>query len=573
MDNKGCTEQDLHLFAPVFLFRHPLVQILGFALNLYFLVTICITLSGEIGSVMFKEYQIIALGKSGIEMQKMSFDLTMNGCTISDMNRTSMDPPRYSFLTAVEINGFQIECSQSNGSNFVLQGSNDDGRTWQTAGATSFRWSQWGIRFLPDESAFCKEEGSTVISYQPPWPFYAQNVVAPLVGCFGWPCTVFSALLGAMRRAHRLALATVCLLLITATTAAAGYFAVGRPRDAFGPLISCLNCGAALFGLVSADCFVGEICLAAGVLCISEAIITSCVLYNDCSYLSVRPPATGVVLSAAGAAVVILRRRFFARFCVLITEDRSLYDAEWERLQSLPESSDPLPQIRLTARAMAAACPRGPIQHVAGTQTPGGPLVRCTSADSASGLRPPPLSAQLRSLASTVRSGVDWFDQLSASREGAPVSSLDHLYVQAACAAPLLHGLCARWAEEAGAALDDAEEGGPGSVARCAPMQEAWMRRRWVKLPERAAGKACARYRGDVSRVLDVCRGRIVCGGLPAVLACLRAVRSAPSQAEVLRVRNGLDLLYDSALSGGFRVGFPSSARVCLCARAPAFPF
>ena len=91
---------------------------------------------------------------------------------------------------------------------------------------------------------------------------------------------------------------------------------------------------------------------------------------------------------------------------------------------------------------------------------------------------------------------------------------------QAVAAAPLLHDLCGTWAAASCGELD-LGGGAAGGAAGGAPQQllargglcgplEGWVRRGWVKPPGRAIRKALARRGGDVSLVLDVCRGRIV---------------------------------------------------------------
>ncbi len=87
---------------------------------------------------------------------------------------------------------------------------------------------------------------------------------------------------------------------------------------------------------------------------------------------------------------------------------------------------------------------------------------------------------------------------------------------QAVAAVPLLHELCSEWATTACGELDGGG-GGMGEVQQRRQMGgwlcdslEAWVRRGWVKSPERAIRKALARRGGDVSLVVDLCRGRIV---------------------------------------------------------------
>ena len=144
-----------------------------------------------------------------------------------------------------------------------------------------------------------------------------------------------------------------------------------------------------------------------------------------------------------------------------------------------------------------------------------------------------------------------------------PVTSLDQLYAQALTVAPLMAEMCGNLAAASGGRLDHppAASGLASSSAasKCDPIagvdQDSalgqWIRRRWVKAPERAAEKALLCYGGDVSRLVDICRGRIVLNGSEAVLACAdRVLRDTR-----LRVLGIKDLVSaDTDRTAGFRV-------------------
>jgi hypothetical protein len=78
------------------------------------------------------------------------------------------------------------------------------------------------------------------------------------------------------------------------------------------------------------------------------------------------------------------------------------------------------------------------------------------------------------------------------------------------------------------------------------------VRRRLVKDPRRAVEKVLDCYGGDVSRLLDVCRCRIVFDDVRAAALCLRLIMRTLS-VSVLRVKNTLTASHDAAASGGFR--------------------
>ncbi len=78
-----------------------------------------------------------------------------------------------------------------------------------------------------------------------------------------------------------------------------------------------------------------------------------------------------------------------------------------------------------------------------------------------------------------------------------------------------------------------------------------------IKSPERAMEKALWCYDGDVSRVTDICRCRILYDGLADLTEGLEAVLAC-GVAWVCSVKNSLRDDHDSWTTGGFRV------RLCL---------
>jgi hypothetical protein len=155
----------------------------------------------------------------------------------------------------------------------------------------------------------------------------------------------------------------------------------------------------------------------------------------------------------------------------------------------------------------------------------------------------------------------------SAADESCPVASLDQLYAQAAGAGAALHARCRSWAAAAGARIDDLDLASDGAAddsdsvkgrGGLPPSLERWIRGRWIKAPGRAMRKALACYGGDVSRLVDVCRGRSVLPDLRAVELCLRAVSQdcLGGLVTVCGMKNYLASAYDSRRNGGYRVSF-----------------
>jgi hypothetical protein len=73
-----------------------------------------------------------------------------------------------------------------------------------------------------------------------------------------------------------------------------------------------------------------------------------------------------------------------------------------------------------------------------------------------------------------------------------------------------------------------------------------------LKTPARTIDKVHRVYDGEVSRVLDVCRQRIVFDTVDDMITCVHAVLADP-QVVIERVKNRLTSRYDAATSAGYR--------------------
>jgi hypothetical protein len=152
-----------------------------------------------------------------------------------------------------------------------------------------------------------------------------------------------------------------------------------------------------------------------------------------------------------------------------------------------------------------------------------------------------------------------------------PVRSLDRLYAQAHAAAGPLHAAAVGWAGRFGGKLDEGRPDEARSGAAAAREEETllgWLGRGLVKPPGRAVGKAAFCYGGDASRLLDLCRARIVFADPAGLAACAASVLAEAARADalgpgppagvvVVRVKNGLRLRHDPDRTGGFRVRAP----------------
>jgi len=170
------------------------------------------------------------------------------------------------------------------------------------------------------------------------------------------------------------------------------------------------------------------------------------------------------------------------------------------------------------------------------------------------------------------------------------VSSLDQLYLKAACLSPVLRRKVQTWAATSGGGFPMKEiwtlggsqrrevdlgclEGGRQGVRRNQEVGESvrssrkgkevgWWRAgmledgfQWGRLkhPNRAIEKAVRSYSGgDVSRLLDICRECILFKDVAGITKCLKAIQGDPDII-VERIKNRFDPTYDATTSAGYR--------------------
>jgi hypothetical protein len=81
----------------------------------------------------------------------------------------------------------------------------------------------------------------------------------------------------------------------------------------------------------------------------------------------------------------------------------------------------------------------------------------------------------------------------------------------------------------------------------------SWKCFRLIKPPARAVEKAVVCYGGDVSRVTDICRGRILFDNVADLAACIDLLWS-DSRVRIVWLQNGLSPFVHPREGGCFRV-------------------
>jgi hypothetical protein len=445
------------------LVKLPCLQFSSLILFAFTIVTACSVLaaSNNVGLVTYQMYTLkVEYFDSSLkeDLPASNFSLMINDCDISpDTGSNTTSPIYHIFLKPTSVNGFKIlNADQWNTRPviFVLEGSNDNGSTWITAGSSSFRWVVQGVRFLNWRSAISASQssGRLVVDFRPTWPYFAQYVVGPCLASIGWAATVLYGLYRDIASARLLALFVLHFLSLTFLVAAAGYFATDRPLLAFGPLVSTVNSAIAAATLWRAGVLLADACALIGLLTIVLAVVEDCALFRDCTHLLASPPVFGAAALAAGAGFILLRRRFCARLLAGVADDRRHFARDWRELLDLPGSEAALRELDALASAAPAAAPRHLLPCSRGPAPTPAPaaLLRRSSSSALPQSTPGPFRRAASTFSMSLSAFSPWAD---GGGDDVPVTSLDQLYAQAgrplAAAARALSVLIPRGGERA----------------------------------------------------------------------------------------------------------------------------
>jgi hypothetical protein len=488
------------------------------------------------------------------EMVSASLTILFRGCAIS-----SHTISEYSTLniSMTHMDGFLVNKTSgiSRGMQVILEGSNDDWETRQIVGSLRVRWTSKGILF---QRGHVQTEGVVRVDYFPPWPWFTSVVLGRIL----WTafCLV-AGLCGIMQRPD--AGKSFCILILSALSlataaSASGFAALQIWREVPKPSADSVVCAAMSASLMLLEAALVDAWTALAVAWLLSAVLSDCIAHDDCPNLLRDPPVLPALLAILGAAFILSRRRFVWQAIRAIEPIRADVDRAWETLAA----SEPGHIARLDAlyRDVAALCA-------------------------------PRLARQLNHRSVSLP-GNEETTVMRTLDETRPVASLDQLYAQALGAAPVVRTHCRCWAARSGGALDDgggccAQEP-QGCVAGRGEARDSsceacdcrrrpeharskvtpltcddhrpvpgtgrwWAARPCIKHPDRAIAKATTRYSGDASRLLDLCRARIVFERAADLVRCFEAVRGSPG-VTIVRVRNGLSPALDSCPIAGYRV-------------------
>ncbi len=261
------------------------------------------------------------------------------------------------------------------------------------------------------------------------------------------------------------------------------------------------------------------------------------------------PPLFQIVATLVGLGLLARRYRFLRASLHGVAEDAERYEARWRRLTDEPNASLVLLAKITDEIAAGDGSPSfpAPVRQLQRATSPPDP-------GSGDGCNPTPMAA-----IPLFRAGMpseDSYDRQSVVGLGdpaRPTGSLDQLYSQAAGASPLLREVCGVWAAANTGVLDSADQRGVAAASRAGYGMVTAEFFRYLKDPARAVEKAVSCYRGDSSRLTDVCRCRIVFESVADLTSCVEMART-DAGVEIVRVRNGMQPGSDASGTGGFRV-------------------
>ena len=473
---------------------------------------------------------------SRILQEKVQIQFFLGNCPIeSQRSLSEIDSSSVvRFESEIRVNNFRIIGLSTP---VHIQGSSD-GVRWKSVGSSNYRATAHGIRLLDLNQALPQ----SVIDHRPPWPL-ALEVLSHILAAVGILCIVCCGISERVGLAQQLTIVLCCLKMCAEAVCAGGYVLVGLPREALHT--ACQAASWVVWTALLQSTYLGTFLVliifgAARIIC---RVSSDCLLFSDCEYLAYDPPLLGSACILMGSALVCLRSQSIRKALAEIEPSAIAFDREWDRLSHSPEHLDSLAKLERSEAMIRTRM--GKMDDVRQSLHPA---------------------------------------QRGCSRQTA-VADLNQLYAQAIGMTPILCSACACWAAESGGELDYScdeqatENKGPekkdclGSRLEeaCTRAEEdimnnatrlqdsiteiiaCWTKRGTLKDVRRAADKAVACYGGDVSRILDICRQRIVFTSVSGIADCLGRIAAAWPTVRVLLIKNSLRPDHDPRMTAGFR--------------------
>jgi hypothetical protein len=318
------------------------------------------------------------------------------------------------------------------------------------------------------------------------------------------------------------------------------------------------------------------------VLIVLGIIVLACELISEWYFSGVvgkDMPTTPWLFLAPGMWLVLYRIWQYNSAYLRVGGDKNAYDSVWEKVV-LSEAAA-LDTLRLTTNEMNRMCRSPHRQMVSETERERNEETRAFDGmDILSQGHYEQLSGSLHSPGSISKSfsskvllpfSAPKSAEASPKKWGAlpfsismspgpsrlrPVTSLDQLFAQAAGMHMILRRKVQDWAYSCGGCFQLQAEWGSEFVrwADVYDKPDIVAKIKWGKLKSvsRSVEKLLGVYTEDVSRLLDICRERIVFNTVQDLLACVESI-SRDSFVRIVRVKNRLDPAYKSVLTAGYR--------------------
>jgi hypothetical protein len=473
----------------------------------------------------------------------------------------SVSFPTVSVSPAFFVDGFSVTPEFDSISATVgavwLQGSHDN-ITWIPVASSSARFVVEGVRFLETFSTWSWRAGNELsFENRMTWPLALKSVVGCVLvalGCFG---------VGISGVRNRPIAAKRCFVWCAISMAASNFLSmVGylsydnlNAKEAFFTAVQFIVFNLMALILHYAELWFAELLSIVAVVTLAGRAVEDIALFRDPQYLLASAPISSFVVAFAGFGFIASRSRYLTEVLRKADATRALHDAEWQRILVQPEALARLRRAatRAATRVAARSCAERQPRHYNRLMS-----TQCLTPPASSGSRRS--SEDLGNLAVSVSLvSTDVRRSEPGTRDvRQPVVSLDQLYTQAMGLASGFFGRCKEWAAATGGALDEGLDGEQWDTL------PGWMNRRIIKRPERAIEKVAVCYGGDVSRLIDLCRARMVFEDTVALCACLELIESRDGQpAEVVRIKNSMHEQHNSRRTAGFRVSAGDGCLLC----------
>ena len=436
---------------------------------------------------------------------------------------------------------------------FKIEGFKSGEANYELIGASNFRWTLYGLRFIDSGIDGCLN--SISYDYHQPWPlfFNEESVLFLLISgssILGASVFAFHSLQVAAKSVIVSMLLNLAVILLVSFV---GFLSMGMSKEAFHPACCCLGCILLAVGLAFRDRWLCEYLLGFGLYFLAARAANDCAVFADCPYLLAQPPVVQAAFTLIGAYYVWRRRRLVRRIMGGVALDWEVLSRAWAALSECRENSEALARLQALTRKFGAPCAARPRQlnRTRRGRGPGNgraPRGDRLHSDDGSVRR----LSSFRAAERSEPEGASFEVPATApNTAGAPVKSVCQLYSQALFVAPLLFSACSDWAARAGGRLDRYQVDFVPSRLFPETLQR-WMLNGVIKEPGRAIAKLLACYDGDVSRLLDVCRCRIVFDRIADIVKCVEVVAGL-EEVRIVRVKNSMSEAHDAAPSGGFR--------------------